>query len=201
MMPPAGSGARPAAAARLLCVLSAALALVACAPAVDPREALEITEVTTGWYDAGIVDGKNKLVPAISFRLRNTGDVPIDTVQVNALFRRLVPPEEVESAESASRDAAPAPGQPPPAPPLVPEPEEWGTAFVRAIGSEGLDPGETTGPIVLRSALGYTGEQTRAEMLAHSQFRDAQVEIFLKHGAAQWVKLREIRIERQLVTQ
>ena len=36
-------------------------------------EALEVTDVSTGWYDAGVVDGKNKLVPSLTFRLRNKG--------------------------------------------------------------------------------------------------------------------------------
>lgn len=154
--------------------VGAALALaVACGGAsVDITQALQVTDVTTGWFDAGIVEGKkNKLVPTISFRLKNAAPIDIDTVQINGVFRR------------------------------VGEEDEWGSAFVRAIGSDGLAPGSSTSPVVLRSHLGYTGEQPRVEMLQHSEFRDARVELFVKHGSAQWVKLTELRIERQLVTE
>lgn len=143
---------------------------VACSPARDLRRDLQIVDVTTGWFDAGLVDGKNKLVPTISFRLKNVSSEPIASVQINGVFRR------------------------------VGEEDEWGNAFVRAIGSDGLAPGAVTAPIVLRSQLGYTSEQPRLEMLRHRQFIDARVELFGKHGSAQWIKLAEVRIERQLLT-
>jgi hypothetical protein len=138
--------------------------------AVDLSEALEITEVTTGWFDAGIVDGKNKLVPTISFHLRNAGNRRLGAIQINAIFRR------------------------------VGEEEEWGNAFAPAVPG-GLDPGETAGPVVLRSSLGYTGEQPRAEMLQHGLFHDAQVELFARHRSPAWTRLGEFVIERQLLTQ
>lgn len=140
-----------------------------CGPDVDVREVLELEGIKTGWYDLGVVDGKNKLVPTIAFSLKNTHTTNIRTVQINAVFRR------------------------------VGEEDEWGSAFVRGIGSEGLDPGGLTPQIVLRSQLGYTGEQARAEMLDHSLFVDARVELFAKHGSAQWARLTEIQIDRQLL--
>jgi hypothetical protein len=38
-------------------------------------------------------------------------------------------------------------------------------------------------------------------MLQNSQFVDARVEIFGKHGRRQWVKIGEYQIDRQLLTQ
>lgn len=153
--------------------LAATLVLVmaaGCTARVDVSEQLEVIDVTTGWFDAGIVDGKNKLVPTISFRLRNRGDRPIASVQVNAVFRRMG------------------------------EDEAWGDAFLQAIGSAGVPPGQATDPIVLRSHLGYTGEQPRAEMLQHSDFVDAQVELYARHRSPQWISLGEFTIDRQLLT-
>lgn len=43
----------------------------ACGSNIDLSTALQIDGVSTGWLDAGIVDGKNKLVPAVSFKLKN----------------------------------------------------------------------------------------------------------------------------------
>lgn len=141
-----------------------------CSPRVDVKAALEVTDVVTGWYDAGIVAGqKNKLVPSVTFRVKNVSTDTITLVQFNAVFR------------------------------VVDDPQELGSKLVRGIGTEGLAAGQSVGPYTLQSDLGYTGEQPRAQMLQHGQFKDAKVEIFAKHGSAQWVKLVEHAITRQLL--
>ena len=145
------------------------MAAVACSR-VDPITALEPTDVVTGWYDEGIVDGKNKLVPSVSLKLRNKSDVDVRSVQVSAIFKR------------------------------INEPEPWGDHFGWAIQGDSLPPGATTRDIVLRSGLGYTGEQPRQQMLQNKEFVDAKVEIFLKQGSGVWAKLAEFPIERQLLT-
>src|SRR5437762_9581572 len=43
-------------------------------PAVDLKQGLKIDIVDTGWFDAGIVEGKNKLVPTVSFTVKNVSD-------------------------------------------------------------------------------------------------------------------------------
>lgn len=149
------------------------LALVAsgCTRTVDIQKALAVTEVHTGWYDAGIVNGQNKLVPSISLKLKNGDAEPIAGVQLNAIFHR------------------------------VGEEDGWGEHFVQAVDRGGLAPGATTQQIVLRSGLGYTGTQPRLELLRNSQFVDARVDIFGKQGRGNWVKLAAVRIDRQLLTQ
>ena len=143
-----------------------------CNRGADPMTALEPVDVVTGWYDAGIVEGNlNKLVPSISLKLRNKSDDFVRSVQINAIFKR------------------------------VNEPEMWGEHFGWAIQGEPLQAGQTTGDIVLRSGLGYTGEQPRLQMLQNKEFVDAKVEIFLKQGSSVWAKLAEFPIERQLLTQ
>jgi hypothetical protein len=146
------------------------LATVACR-SVEVEKVLAVTEVRTGWYDLGVIEGKNKLVPSISLKLRDESDQPISSVQINAIFHR------------------------------VGEPEAWGEHFVKAIGTTALAPGASTPPIVLRSYLGYTGEQSRSGMLQHTSFVDATVDIFAKHGSRTWVKLGEYTIARELLTQ
>lgn len=140
---------------------------------VDIARALQVTDVSSGWFDAGIVeDGKNKLVPSITFRLKNTHQSEIASVQMFAKFLR------------------------------VGETDEWGTPpYVRAIGPDGLAAGAATEPLVLRSNLGYTGLQPRGQMLRNREFVDARVELYAKYRANNWVKLGEYQIERQLLTQ
>jgi hypothetical protein len=71
-----------------LCVASA------CAPKVDVAAAVATETVTTGWIDAGTVAGKNKIVPAVNFRLKNVSARTLAAVQANAVFRRVNDPAE-----------------------------------------------------------------------------------------------------------
>jgi hypothetical protein len=156
---------------RLVPALAAALLLSSCGHDFDVEKALTLTDVHTGWYDAGIYEGKNKLVPSISLKLQNTSSESVENVQVNAIFKR------------------------------VGEAEAWGEHFVAAIDRSGIAAGKTGGSLVLRSNLGYTGTESRLQMLQNKQFVDAKVEIFGKHGSRTWQKLGEYTIDRQLLTQ
>jgi hypothetical protein len=71
-------------------VMIAAVGLLsgACGPDVDLARAVAPQSVITGWANAGTVAGKNKNVPAVSFRLKNVSDRRLSVVQVNAVFRR-----------------------------------------------------------------------------------------------------------------
>jgi hypothetical protein len=158
------------ASARLL-LLFAFVSSAGCGPTVDLTKGLQVDVVNSGWFDLGIVNGQTKLVPSITFTLKNISDQKLVALQVQSLFRR------------------------------VNETEEWGSGFVTAVGSQGLPPGATTPPITIRSQLGYTGsEQTRQEMLQNSHFVDAKVELLAKYASTQWVKMGTYPITRQLLT-
>ena len=143
----------------------------ACGPTPDITTTLEAADVSTGWFDAGVENGKNKLVPTVTLTLKNIGGASVQAVQLNAIVRR------------------------------IGETEEWDAVYVRVIGSgsEGLAPGASTSPIVLRSRLGYTGIEPRAQMLQNKQFVDARVQVFVKRGSAQWAKLGEWPVKRELL--
>lgn len=142
-----------------------------CGPSIDVPTALQVTQVSSGWLDAGLDPlGRNKLVPTVSFRLENLTPDTVQYLQLNAVFKRLN------------------------------ETEEWGNAFVRAVGTEGLDAGQTTEILRLESGRGYTGEQSRAEMLGHRDFVDVTMDLFVKHRGDQWVFLDTVDVERQLLT-
>jgi hypothetical protein len=70
----------------LLAVVMAATVSVACGPTVDLGNSVAVTEVFSGWYDNGIKDGKNHLLPSISFRIRNTGPHPLTNVRMTIGF-------------------------------------------------------------------------------------------------------------------
>jgi hypothetical protein len=81
----------------------------ACGPKVDLAKAVAPESVVTGWADGGTVAGKNKIVPAVSFRLKNVSDRTLGAVQVNAVFRRVNDPGEWSAAflPNAAREMAP----------------------------------------------------------------------------------------------
>ena len=151
--------------------LLGALVVAGCAgPSLDMPASLQLTQVSSGWFDAGPDGlGRNKLVPSVSFRLENSTDDTIRYLQLNAVFRRHG------------------------------EEEEWGTHYVRAFGTEGLDAGRSTGVFRLESGRGYTGEQAWSEMLAHRDFVDVEMDLFVKHRANEWVRLDSVSVDRRLL--
>lgn len=150
----------------------AALLSISCGASEKAVASLEPVDVVTGWFDDGIIaGGKNKLVPSVTLKLRNKTDQPIRSIQINAIFRR------------------------------VGEQEMWGEYFGWAVPRTPLPAGAATNTLVMRSALGYTGEQPRMQMLQNREFVDAKVEIYLKQGSRVWAKLAEYPIQRQLLTQ
>jgi hypothetical protein len=160
------TGARPWTLGSVLCFVCLA---VACAPPVNLKKVLLVEAVTTGWMDVGSVAGKNKLVPVVSFRLKNVSARKLAVLQVNALFHR-----------AADED-------------------EWGSGFISDAASGALAPGGATGALTIKSQLGYTGTESRAEMLENSRFVDANVDLFAKSGSTPWTKLGRYRVSRQLL--
>ena len=76
---------------------------------------------------------------------------------------------------------------------------EWGNSLLNVTGSDGLAPGATTPTLTMKSMLGYTGTEPRADMLKNTQFVDAMVKFVAKYAAAQWMHVRELPIERKLI--
>jgi hypothetical protein len=158
-------------------VLSAICGLVqsGCGSGEPPADkVLQLEDVVTGWMDDGIVDEggtkQNKLVPLISYKVKNTGQAAVSYVSFNAVFK------------------------------VIDDPEELGAALLKGIDGDGLPPGKTAGPFVARSQLGYTSPAPRMQMLQHSLFKDAQVELFSKHRSGGWIKIGQYKIQRQVLT-
>jgi hypothetical protein len=155
--------------ASLFALFVAAVLTTSCAPKVDLSKGLQVVDVSTGWWDAGVVDGQNKLVPSVTFKFKNVSDQPLDVLQANVVFRR------------------------------VTEDKEWGSSFVKLTGTEGLAPGATTPSQTVKSQLGYTGTEPRQQMLANSQFVDAKIQLFAKYSNTQWQKVGEYTVPRTII--
>src|SRR5688572_23479278 len=150
---------------RFLAVVLVAGLCASCSPTVDVAAALRLESVTTGWADVGPVvtnnTTNNKLVPAVSFTVKNASDHTLAPVQVNAVFRRM--------GEAA----------------------EWSNAMVVAAGSSGLAPAAETGPLVIKGAAGYTGTDPQWDLLSNAKFVDATVDLFARYGSRQWTPVGE----------
>jgi hypothetical protein len=133
-------------------VLAVWLAASSSCAEVDISKALSVVEVFSGWYDFGVVNGENKLVPSISFKLQNIGDEPVRSVRLLVSFWQNGADGEKDSKE------------------------------VAGIGSDAMPVGQVTAPILVRSDWGYTTPAARAELFNHSQFKDFTVKLFAKKG-------------------
>lgn len=147
----------------------AVLALTGCTQPVDLTQNVEVTDVVSGWFDAGVVNGQNKIVPSSSFRLKKKADVEIKPIALNIVFKH------VDGSESSFEDI-----------------------YIQRVAFAG----QQSEPITVRSKNGYTADppQTRADMLKNSQFKDVAIQIFAKQSSAQWVELRRVVIDRQILT-
>src|SRR3954468_22788383 len=164
--------ARPAAFVAAV-LLAAICATSSCNRSVNVKQALEVVDASSGWYDAGIVDGKNKIVPSVTFKLRKKADADLSTVALNVAFRKVPPPGSTVE-------------------------EPWEDFYVQRADFKN---GNETEPLVVRLPNGYTGEppQSRLEMLKNSQFRDVRARIFAKESSSQWVEIGSVDVQRQLI--
>jgi len=151
-----------------------------CSKPVDLKQALQITDVVSGYHDAGVVGGKNKIVPSITFRLKKSSSDSLRPLSLNVAFKQL-----------PQAGVAVAPGSPSEA--------DFDDKFVQSVPFDG----DTTAPLTFQAEAGYTADppQTRADILKHRLFQDMRVHVFAKHSASQWVEIATIDIPRQLLAQ
>jgi len=155
----------------VIAVLVLSLGVAGCSgPDIDVAKVVKVADITTGWFDAGIVDGQNKLVPSAVVTVTNTGTEKLSGLQIFLVFR------------------------------FLGETEELGSGLVVLRGSDALAPNATSKPISVRANWGYSSLEPRAQMLMHSQFKDAKVEVFAKFGAKPFVRIGEAQVARQLLT-
>jgi hypothetical protein len=150
-------------------LLALPLLVVACGAPVDLKQAVEVVDVSTGWHDGGIVDGKNRLVPSATFRIRKKdADASLDTIALNMAFR------------------------------IDGEADNFEDVFVQRVefGPDNQTAPLTVRP---ETGYTGDPPQSRAEMLKNSFFRDMELRIFARQSSSQWVELHQVKIERRLL--
>jgi hypothetical protein len=132
-------------------LLLAAAAASSCSH-VDLKATLEVTDMQTGYYDAGNVEGKVHLVPSLAFKLHNKSGESLNAVQLMISYWLKGDDGEFDSIE------------------------------VRGIGSDALSAGASTESIVARANHGFNLEGARADFFTHSLFRDTTAKVFALRG-------------------
>jgi len=158
-----------ATAARYIVLL--AVLVAACSKPVDLKKTLSITETSAGYFDAGIVDGRNKLVPSVTFKLRKSIEDDLRPLSLNVAFKRLAGGAE----------------------------EDFDESFIQGVTFNGNETAPIT--VRPKAGYTVDPPQSRADMLKNSQFRDMRVHVFAKHASAQWVEIGTIDLPRQLIVQ
>jgi hypothetical protein len=164
---------------RLTYALVAVVPLLAgCSKPVDLKQALQVSDLSGGYYDAGIVEGRNKIVPSISFRIKKSTEDGLRPLSVNIVFKQLPKP-----------GTATPPGQP--------AENDFDEVFKQSVPFSGNE----TDLMTVRATAGYTGDppQSRADMLKHSLFQDMRVYVFAKHSSSQWVEIAHFDLPRQIL--
>jgi len=136
---------------------------------VDIASSVRVEDVSGGWFETDAANGVTRLLPTVSFQLRNVSAAPLSSVQVNVLFRRM--------GDQAA----------------------WSDVFRRAVTKSALASGTSTEPIVIQSPVGYTGDDAATRLLSHSHFIDTAVAIYARQGSDGWIFLGEYPLPRHIV--
>ena len=137
----------------LLVAALVASATVACS-SVDLSKTVQITLATSGYYDLGVIDGKTKIVPGASVRVKNLGTAPLDGFQMSASFWIV--------GDDGMKDEIQMMG----------------------LVAKGLAPGAESEPIVLKASHGYTLDVPRSQAFQNSLFRDFTIRVLGKTGGS-----------------
>ena len=141
-----------------------------CAPSIS-KQALQVTDVSSGWFDVGVVERQEQARPE----------------------RHLQAQEE--------RGRQPVLGLAQPRPSCSSKDQEHERRRVRAERPVRGKRNRARSSCARKWGYTADPPQTRAEMLQNSQFRDMEVHIFAKQSSSQWVELQRVPIARQLLTQ
>ena len=169
---------QPRSRGRLVATLLFPIALLAasCSQPVDFKQTLKVTDVSGGWFDFGIIDGKNKLVPSLTFKVTKPADVRIRSLSLNVHFKKIVDPSK----------------------PGIEGEEEFDEVFLQTVEFNGTE----TKLLTVRPTTGFTGDAglSRTDMLEHRLFQDVRARVFAKQSSTTWVEIVAFDIPRTVLT-
>lgn len=133
----------------LFLMAAAGLVSAACGGA-DLSKAVQVNVVSSGFYDLGVIDGRTKIVPGASVRVKNVGTAPIDGFQISASFWIV--------GDDGMKDEIQLMG----------------------LVAKDLAPGAESEPIVLKASHGYTLDVPRSQAFQNTLYRDFTIRVLGK---------------------
>jgi hypothetical protein len=152
-------------------VLVAVLAASDGCRAPDPRAEVALSDVETYWAVDRPAGSTQFIAPVVRFRLHNKGSHPLRSIQASGTFR------------------------------LKGEAQAWSGAFqqVAPVAGKPLEPAQSTLVVLKPEGEGrYSSPVSPEEMLAHQQFKDVSVEVFLRVGSSGWTPMAQADVERRI---
>jgi hypothetical protein len=151
-------------------LVPALLAPLLSCQAPDPKAVLEVGDIEAYWAVDPPSGETRYIAPAARFHVRNKGSEPLRSVQATATFRRKG------------------------------ETQTWGADW-QQVGSSArpLDPGQSA-LVLLKSDARYSSPVEPEAMFSHQQFKDAQVEVFLRVGSSPWTRFGDVDVARHIGT-
>ena len=136
----------------LVAALVALVVAPACGPDVDIAKSITVTDVISGYYDNGLEDGKNYLMPSITFRLANSAPADLTGLELTVGYWQ------------DGKDG------------------EWDEVLVQRIGNDTIPANGKSDPLTVRATVGYTLEDVRNNLFINSRFADVTAKIFGRRG-------------------
>ncbi len=134
----------------------------------EVKNSFEIIYVSSIWDVAHYEKGKVKIVPSITFKIKNIGKKPIQHVIVNGIF-------ELEGFQVDLGDS-------------------WKPLFTK----KPLMPGQISQSITLKSNYGYTASSRKAFYDNYDKWKRCWVTIYVKWNGSKYVKLKKFEIEKKI---
>lgn len=148
----------------------ALIAAAACGKYPDLKNDLKIVNVLSGYHDAGITpDHKNKLVPSLTFQLKNDGADTLSYIDLAVDYWQVGDDGPLDSK-----------------------------LIVSAIGGHSLQPGQTSESITVRADTGYTSEAARVDFFTNSVFKGFTAKVYAKFRG-RTTPLGELKVEPRLL--
>ena len=130
---------------------AAFVASAACGPEPDLSTALKVVPGITGYRHGGLdAMGQHRLLPSITFQLKNDGDVAMTYVDINVSFW-----QEGNATETDSK-------------------------LIKGIAATALEPGATAESVTVDASIGYTSPVNNEQAFTSDVYKPFIVKLFAK---------------------
>jgi len=126
----------------------------ACGKYPDLKNQLKVVNAVTGYFDDGpTANHENRLLPSITFQLKNETDEPLSYIDLAIDFWQI--------GDDGPKDSK----------------------IVAGIAAKALEPGQTSDSLTIHSSIGYTLPGPRTDIFTNSLFKGFIAKLYAKfHG-------------------